>query len=130
VTRPADETLEREKRLFTMDEAAVEMRVSRRWLQDFIQDHPYYRLVGRKKLFEPEHINRLIGAMPCPGSSSRPAKAKRCSGTSGANTSESDWTTARELLTSERPSASSRHGENKPNVVSFSAPTSRSRPPS
>src|SRR5262245_14994901 len=105
--------------LLTMDEAAKELRVSRRWLQDFIQDHPYYRTAGRKKLFTTEDMARLIGALPCPGSSSRPAKAKRHTGTSGASTSASLWTTARELLKSERRGASSRCGESRQNVVSF-----------
>src|SRR5262245_55546119 len=62
--------------LRTMDEVAEELRVSRRWLQDFLVDHPYYREVGRKKLFTPEDIVRLIGALPCPGSSSRRAPGK------------------------------------------------------
>jgi hypothetical protein len=60
------EMLERERRLFTMNEVAGQMRVSRRWLQDFIQVHPYYRMVGRKKLFTPEDINRLIESLPVP----------------------------------------------------------------
>src|SRR5215813_8308240 len=59
--------------LYTMDEAAKELRVSR-WLQDFIQRHPYYRMVGRKKLFTSEDVARLIGALPCPGSPPRKGK--------------------------------------------------------
>jgi hypothetical protein len=106
--------------LLTMDEAAKELRVSRRWFQDFIQDYPYYRKVGRKKLFTAEDVARLIGALPpCPGSSSRPSKAKRRIGTSAANTSESLWTTARELLKNEPRDASSRRGASRQNVVSF-----------
>src|SRR2546423_15165645 len=105
--------------LLTRDEAASKLRVPRRWLQDFIQEHPYYRMVGRKKLFTSEDMTRLIGALPCPGSLSRPAKARRRSGTSAANTSESLWTTARALLRNEPRGASSRHGESKQNGVSF-----------
>jgi excisionase family DNA binding protein len=105
--------------LYTMDEAAKELRVSRRWLQEFIQRHPYYRTVGRKKLFTAEDLARLIGALPCPGSSSRPAKARRRTGTSVANTSASLWTTARALLRNERRGASSRRGESRQNVVNF-----------
>jgi excisionase family DNA binding protein len=111
--------------LHTMDEAAKKLRVSRRWLQDFIQDHPYYRMAGRKKLFSEEDITRLQGALPCPGSSSRPEKARRRIGTSAGSTSDSLWTRARELLTNGRRGASSSYGESRPNVVSL--PRSRIR---
>src|SRR6185436_3297790 len=72
--------------LFTMDEAASELRISRRSLQDFLRVHPYYRTFGRRKLFSREDINRLIEALPCPGSSPPRAKAARPTGSSGANT--------------------------------------------
>src|SRR5262249_15093889 len=116
--------------LLTMDEAAKELRISRRWLQDFIKRYPYYRTVGRKKLFNSEDISRLIGALPCPGSSSRPAKAKRRSGTSAANTSASDLTTALELARQRRRRPFRRPGGSAPNVVNFSKdgePTNRRR---
>src|SRR5215831_20536395 len=110
-------------RLYTMDEAAVEMRVSRRWLQDFIQQYPYYRLAGRKKLFTPEHIARLIEAMPCPGNSSRRAPVRRAGITSAARTSASDLTTALELARRKRRGASSPLGESRPSVVNFPSTT-------
>jgi hypothetical protein len=102
-----------------MEEVAAKLRKSRRWLQDFLQDHPYYRLAGRTKVFTDEDIDRLIEALPCPGSSSRRDKGKRHTGTFGARTSESLWTTARELLTGGRPPRSSQHGDGAQNVVSF-----------
>jgi hypothetical protein len=102
-----------------MDEAATKLRISRRWLQDFIREHPYYRTAGRKKLFADEDIARLIEAMPCPGNSLSHARTKRHTGTSGGRTSALLWTKAQELLTAPRPSASSRRGERKPNVVSL-----------
>jgi hypothetical protein len=111
--------------LHTMDEVAGKLRKSRRWLQEFLHDHPYYRLAGRTKLFTEEDINRLIEALPCPGSSSRHAKAGRRIGTSGGSTSGSLWTTARELLTGERPPRSLRRGSGKPNVVNFADRQSR-----
>src|SRR5262249_16427939 len=102
-----------------MDETARQLRVSRRWLQDFIRHHPYYRSAGRKKLFTAEDINRLIEAMSCPGSSFRPAPAKRRSITSAGPTSASDLTTALELARQTRRSAFSRPGASEPNVVNF-----------
>ena len=36
--------------LLTMDEAAKELRVSRRWFHDFIQDYPYYRKFSLPKM--------------------------------------------------------------------------------
>ena len=107
--------------LHTMDETAGKLRISRRYLQDLIQAHPYYRTAGRKKLFADEDINRLIEAMSCRGNSSRRKKAVRANGTSGAPTSASDYNTALELASGRRPSAFSPLGESKPNVVSFDA---------
>ena len=113
--------------VYTMDDVAERLHKSRRWLQDFIQEYPFYRLAGRTKLFTEGDIARLIEALPCPGSSSRPAKAKRRTGTSAESTSESLWTAARELLRNERPGRSSARGGAKPNVVSFPSPAPSSR---
>jgi hypothetical protein len=114
-----------------MDEAARELRVSRRWLQDFIQRHPYYRSAGRKKLFAAEDINRLIEAMSCPGSSSRRVRPRHAIGTSAASTSESSYATALALARKQRRSAFSEPGANKPNVVNFpreAEPSTRRQP--
>jgi hypothetical protein len=52
--------------LYTMEETAEQLRVSRRWLQDFIKEHPFYRMAGRKKLFTANDIRDLHQAMPAP----------------------------------------------------------------
>jgi excisionase family DNA binding protein len=57
--------------LFTLEEVAERFRVSRRTLQEFLKDHPYYRILGRRKLFTEADIERLYEAMPCPSSSYR-----------------------------------------------------------
>src|SRR5688572_243071 len=111
--------------LLTMDEVAAELRVSRRWLQDFVQEFPYYRHAGRKKLFTAEDVARLIEAMPCPGNSSRRAKARPHSGTSGASTSASLLTEVRALARGERPPRSSAHGSGRPSEASTPSPTKR-----
>src|SRR5262245_66361965 len=103
--------------LHTMDEVAGKLRKSRRWFQDFLQDHPYYRRAGRTKLFTDEDVNRLIEALPCPGSSSRSVKGRRRTGISGGSTSASLWKTEQELLNCERPKRSSPHGDERPNGV-------------
>ena len=36
--------------LFTIEEVASQLRVSRRWLQDFIKIHPFYNIAGRRKV--------------------------------------------------------------------------------
>src|SRR5262249_8137638 len=99
--------------LHTMDEVAIRLRVSRRWLQDFIKHHPYYRRVGRKKLSTEEDIARLIEALPCPGNSCHRVKARRRTGPSAGSISESLWTTARELLRNEPRKQSSTRGSDK-----------------
>src|SRR5262245_60539975 len=80
------------RQLHTLREVASILRKSPRWLQDFIRDHPYYRRAGRTPLFTDEDINRLIEALPCPGSSSPRVPARRRIGTSGARTATSNLT--------------------------------------
>src|SRR5262249_41282755 len=123
--------------LLTMDEAAIRLRSSRRSLQDWLAAHPtdpagvpYYVPNGRRKLFAEADIARILAAKredearrirerdKCRGSSSRRVKAKRITGTSVESTAASLWTTARELLMSERRSASSKRGVGSQNVVS------------
>jgi hypothetical protein len=51
-------------RIFTMVEAAAELRVSRRWLQDFLPTIPSRHLqAGRKKLFDEEAMETIREAM-------------------------------------------------------------------
>jgi hypothetical protein len=57
--------------LFTLDETAARLRVSRRWLQEFLRGRPYGRMAGRKRLFTEADIAILIEGLPCPSSSSR-----------------------------------------------------------
>src|SRR5215468_1947234 len=63
----------------TLEEAAAYFRVSRRFFQDFLSNHPFYRVMGRRKLFFPDDIRRLTEALkrPCHSSSSRRGKANR-----------------------------------------------------
>src|SRR5262249_57779243 len=81
---------------FTLDEVAERFRVSRRTLQDFLRDHPYYRNLGRRKLFTEADITRLYEALPCPSSSTESEEAP--TGTSAAPSEASLWTRAVELL--------------------------------
>src|SRR6516165_6081816 len=103
--------------LQTMDEVATKLRISRRYLQDVIKDHPYYRSFGRKKLFTDEDVSRIIEAMSCPGSSSRRARVKRRTGTSVASTSELLLTEVRALARGGRQPRSSPPGSARPSVV-------------
>src|SRR6516165_4034547 len=102
--------------LHTMDEVARKLRISRRFLQDIIKDHPYYKAFGRKKLFTDEDVSRIIEAMSCRGISARRARVARRTGTSGASTSESLLTEVRELANAKRRRGYSQHGSGKPNV--------------
>lgn len=56
--------------LMTMPEVARLLRISRRGLQDIIRRHPYYREVGRKKLFTMSDYENLLEALKCPSPSS------------------------------------------------------------
>src|SRR6266702_2658066 len=68
MTLPAEKTLEREKEssAFTIDQAAAELLVSRRWLEYWLADHPvdatgnpFYVPMGRRKTFEQNDIARI-----------------------------------------------------------------------
>lgn len=48
---------------YTMDEAAAELRICRRMLQDLVARHPHYHANGRRKLFTETEIAALRTAM-------------------------------------------------------------------
>lgn len=52
--------------LYTMDEVAQHLRISRRVLQDIIKATPCYRLAGRRKLFTADDIAQLVERLPRP----------------------------------------------------------------
>ena len=114
--------------LYTMDEAAKKLRISRRFLQDIIKDHPYYKAFGSKKLFTDEDVSRIIEAMSRRGISARRARVARRTDTSGASISESLLTAVRELANAKRRRGYSQHGSGKPNVVSFPSPPTKPAP--
>jgi hypothetical protein len=93
---------------YTMEEVAERFRVSRRTMQDFIKDYPYYRVLGRRKLFTDQDILALAEKLECPSNSS--ADTARPSGTSGAPSEASLWTRAQRLLTEKRQKPSGRNG--------------------
>jgi hypothetical protein len=92
----------------TIDEAAAELRKTRRWLLEWLRAHPrdahgelYYTPVGRDKIFHPNDITRiesaLRGELQCRSNSGRRAPAKRRIMKSAGRTSESEWKLAAEL---------------------------------
>lgn len=93
---------------FTLDEAAAALRKPKRWLQEWLRDHPldkhgepYYTPVGRDKLFHQNDIDRieltLREEVKCRLNSGRRGKAKRRTSRSGGRTSEFEWKLAAEL---------------------------------
>ncbi|MCL8385808.1 helix-turn-helix domain-containing protein [Xanthobacter aminoxidans] len=106
-------------KIFTMEEAAAELRISRRALQDLVKDHPHYAQNGHRKLFSESDIRALWEAMRCHSSSSRPSRAKRRTGTSAEPTSDNTLRRLRERLSKPLPESSSRPARRKSNVVGF-----------
>ncbi|MFG1340949.1 helix-turn-helix domain-containing protein [Xanthobacter autotrophicus] len=49
--------------IYTIDEAAAALRVSRRTFSDLIKKHPHYHLNGRKKLFDVADLEAIWDAM-------------------------------------------------------------------
>jgi hypothetical protein len=60
--------------LLTMEDVAIRLHISRRKLQDILKDLPYYREVGRRKLFTESDFAALIEALPSPAKA-MPAQA-------------------------------------------------------
>lgn len=50
-------------RIYTLDEAAVRLRMSRRYLQELVKKHLFYALKGRQKMFTDADLNQLLEAM-------------------------------------------------------------------
>src|SRR5262249_43034173 len=111
--------------LFTLDEVASRFRVSRRSFQSLIRQHPYYRTLGRRKLFTETDIGRLYEALSCPSNSFRPAAARRPIGQSAARTSANMWTEAQRLLNEQPRNKSLKNGSGKSSRTSSPSPGKR-----
>src|SRR5262249_46076515 len=93
-TSPLSET---RREFLTLEEVAQLFRVSRRTMQKFIRDHPFYRTLGRRKIFSQADVVRLYEALACPSNLSLPARARRRTGRSAAPTSADTLTEALKL---------------------------------
>lgn len=138
-------------RLLTMDEAARELAVSRRALQDLVKRHPHYVANGRRKLFTAGDIDALIAAMrheaaiqraeeearrqrrakkQCRTGSSRPGRGAPPIGMSAAPIAGHTWSDLQARLAARRRSAGSASGPRRPTVVAEEpAGAVASRPP-
>src|ERR1700704_4565001 len=56
-------------RVFSFDEAAAHLRVSKRAFQDIIKRHPFYAKNGRVYLFSESDVLKIWEAMRCPSNS-------------------------------------------------------------
>jgi len=122
---------ERTTRTYTLSEAAKELRKSRRWLQDWLRDHPvdrygvpFYSPLGRAKMFSDSDLTRILETTReeerCRlNSSNRRKKGARRTSASGARTSESMSTEALRLANAGKPTKSSKDGKTRSNVVSM-----------
>jgi hypothetical protein len=99
--------------LFTIDEVAARFRVSRRTLQAHVRQYPYYRVLGRRKLFTEADISRLYETLPCPSSSSPLARAKLRTGQYVAPISGDTLTEALKLASEQTPPRSYIDGREK-----------------
>ena len=115
----------------TMDEAAAELSVSRRWLQAFLNKiPPCHMAAGHRKLFDEAAMATIRAAMrqdaaqreakrKCRSSSSRPRRVARNTGASAEPNSASILIEALRQSRSGRPRDSSRSGAPTPKVVPF-----------
>src|SRR5262249_40292942 len=93
-------------------------RVSRRTMRSYVKLHPFYRVLGGRKLFTRSDIKALYEALECPSSLSADPAAP--AGISTAPSEASQYAKAQELLTKKLPKRSARGGSGKSsNVVSL-----------
>jgi hypothetical protein len=62
--------------LLTLPEVAAHFHKGRRWMREFLKDHPYYRLAGRTMLFGETDIAKLWDAMERPRDLTRVRKGR------------------------------------------------------
>lgn len=91
--------------IFTMEEAAIELHISRRALQDLVKAHPHYALNGHRKLFSEADIRALWEAMR---THAAPTVPNRAPPKPQKQSSADDWARARELLSKPSRSRSKR----------------------
>ena len=123
--------------LYTIDQAAALLRVSRRWLQDWLRDHPadaagqpFYSPLGRGKTFDDSDLARIRATARederCRLNSSRRGKAARPT-ISEAHTVESMLTRAQRRTKKPLRLKSSKSASAKSNVVSLNPAGSERR---
>ena len=76
--------------IYTMEEAAAFMKVSRRKMQDLVKTYPFYALNGNRKLFSQAQIEQLYEAMTCRKDHISPSVLAPIGGTSVAPTTAGD----------------------------------------
>ena len=101
--------------LHTMDEVAQALHISRRKLQDVIKERPFYRQIGRQKVFTEADIKALVESLSCPSSSPNATAEK--TGTSVAPSEASLWTKLQALTTAKEPKKSASAGKRKSSTV-------------
>src|SRR5262249_57485902 len=110
--------------LFTLEEVAQTFRVSPRTMREHVRAHPFYRVLGARRLFTRSDIRALYEALECPSSSSEDPAAR--TGTCTAPSEASAYARAQELLAPKPRKRSGRGASGKSsNVVSLD----RRRPP-
>ncbi len=95
-------------KFYTLAETAAIFRVSKRVFAAFIADKPYYRTIGRAKLFTDQDIAQLYEAMKSPSKStgvpaSQTDPSVGCSQASVAARVEALMSTASRNLSTQRP---------------------------
>src|SRR2546430_3121756 len=104
--------------LFTLDEVAATFRVSPRKMREHVRLHPFYRVLGGRKLFTRSDIKALYEALECPSSSSEEPAAR--TGTSSEPSEASAYARAHELPTTRPPKRFGRGASGRSsNVVSL-----------
>ncbi len=122
--RPDAETGRAASPFLTIDDVARRLHKSRRWLQDWLRNHPFdrngepfYTPLGRTKTFDERDIQRIRATLKeeeqCRLNSFHRGRGGRRTIASGAPTSESTLTEARRLANERLPTRCSKNGSEK-----------------
>ena len=107
-------------RFYTIVETAEIFRVSRRTFEDFVAVHPFYRQIGKRKLFTEADIAALAEKMECQSKSLVSPEVQ--TSTSVGRSEASKFTRLAALQAQKRRKPSARKGNGKSSKVVFLAP--------
>jgi excisionase family DNA binding protein len=112
-----------EPRFLTLDEVAAYFRVSKRTMLEYVRQHPYYRMIGKRKLFTQADVLALEESLKCPSNSAPQSRGERRTSRYAEPTSEFTSTDLLKHLTERSRGRCSKRSKPTSNVAPFPTKT-------